>query len=358
MRQIRAWWHVFRAVGGGIRAGRQFDQICRFHILTTLDSIGFFKYLCDPRTYGEILSEFHFVQGGYTTELMSTLVSDPQHVLLLNDEHYANHPEFVLPNYQELIRKTDRRIRPMISLAEVLSQNILGRLRAEDVGVREYFEREDNRVVNMFHQILGVPIYSKFRSAVFAFLSKREQEWLYGKKLLDVGCGTGRETAEIWLRFGGDIQITAIDTVPSMVEMADQNFENILHEIDPNHPPVTESNRPIFETGNALDLPFDDNSFDCCFWAIMLHWTSNPRQVIKESARVVRPGGLVIGAQAYKPNVNPYLNLIIRSSRNSYGFTWKEDLLNWFKDQGLQVEMATPAGIFRAKSLSDSSLNN
>jgi ubiquinone/menaquinone biosynthesis C-methylase UbiE len=168
-----------------------------------------------------------------------------------------------------------------------------------------------------------------------------------------VGCGAGRETAEIWLRYGGDIQITAIDAVPRMVEVADRKFESHVREIAPNHPTITASNRPVFKTASAVDLPFDDNSFDCVFWAFILHWTSNPGKVISESARVTQPGGLIIGCQTYKPIVNPYFNLIVRSNRNSFGFTWKEDLINWFEESRLDVEIVTPAGIFIAKSKPD-----
>jgi ubiquinone/menaquinone biosynthesis C-methylase UbiE len=165
--------------------------------------------------------------------------------------------------------------------------------------------------------------------------------------LIEIGCGSGRETAEIWLHLGGESSITAVDPVTRMLELARNNFMDLLKEIDPTHPPVTEKNRPVFEEGSATRLPFDDNSFDASYWAFMLHWTADPKKAISEVVRVVRPGGLIFGSQILRPYVNQYLNLVVRSSRNSYGFFWREDYVKWFAEEGLEIDIATPAGIIR-----------
>jgi ubiquinone/menaquinone biosynthesis C-methylase UbiE len=147
----------------------------------------------------------------------------------------------------------------------------------------------------------------------------------------------------------GETQITAIDAVPGMLELAENQFVELVTMMDPDHPPITDTNRPIFKMGNAVELPFEDNQFDAVFYSIMLHWTSDPALAISEMVRVVRPGGLIFGAQSYKPYINPYLDLVIRSSRNSYGAFWKEDYYAWFKDCGQQLELVTPAGIARVR---------
>jgi ubiquinone/menaquinone biosynthesis C-methylase UbiE len=202
--------------------------------------------------------------------------------------------------------------------------------------------------VNTFNQLLSGNIYSTVRELCFDYLLPSERAWLQGKDLLEIGCGNGLETAELWLLSQGNVKITAIDTVPSMLELAKSQFESLIDKLQPGHPQLTDDNRPSFEQANAISLPYPDNSFDAVFWLLMLHWTSDPAQAIKEAVRVVKPGGLIFGSQPGKPHVNPYLNLVIRSSRDSYGFFWKEDFQHWMEDCGVELDLVPPVNIFRA----------
>jgi hypothetical protein len=65
---------------------------------------------------------------------------------------------------------------------------------------------------------------------------------------------------------------------------------------------------------------------------------------------VVKPGGLIFGAQPFKPTVNPYFNLMIRSNRNSFGFFWKEEYDRWYSEYGIDIEIGTMAGMFCARN--------
>lgn len=348
MKMIKVWWHILTSAGTGMRAGRQADQLFRYYVFKTLEDLGFFEYLRQPRTYGEILASFGFIDGSYTREIVETLVNDRVPSILENDGKYVTNVHFLRPSLTEVLTKTDPRIRPFITMAEGMSHNILDRLQADDVGFAEVMEREEYELLSKFDTVLGNHIYSSMRSAAFAYLGREYFKSLRGKHLLDCGCGSGRETAEIWLKFNGQIKITAIDPVPSMIKLAQEKFDSYLDELDPGHPPVTAENRPIFHVGNATQLDFLDNSFDACFWLFILHWTSSPRKVIHEAARVVRPGGVIFGAQPFKPEANPYFNLVIRSSRNSHGFFWREEYHHWWSEVGINIELATPAGMFRA----------
>ena len=356
MRKARAWWQIFRTIGGGMQAGRQLNALFRYSVLMSLEQVGLYKYLEEPKSYGEILSELNFVDGEYTREVFGTVVNDSNNVIILEGEHYVRNPEEPLPNYEELMKRTNPRIRPLMQVAENMSDDILGRLMDERVDLPEMFERNENKLVNMFHEVMGASVYSKVRLAVFNFLPRKEFHWLHGKKLLEVGCGSGRETAELWSIFGGDIRITAIDPVPSMIEMARENFSKMVKNVDPQHPPISSENTPVFEEGNAINLRYEDNTFEAGFFAIMLHWTSDPKKVIQELVRVVKPGGIILGSSSHKPYINPYVDLVIRSSRNSYGFCWKEEFINWFEEEGRRVELVTPAGIFRVINTPDDSL--
>jgi len=353
MGKLGAWWHVLACVGSGLRSGQQADTMFRFYVHQSLADIGFFEFLREPRTYGEILARFGFIDGEYTREVMDTLVKDPRHVLQLNEGHYGLHPQARFPSLDEILAKVDPRMRTFASLVEGLKENVLDRLREERIGIAELFERGEFSLVDRLNAFQGGSLYSRMRLGTLAVVSREERDWLKGKRLLDVGCGTGRETAELWLQFGGDIHITAIDPVPGMIEHADENFETLVDETSPQHPPVTPENRPIFKLASATQLPFEDNSFDATFWLLVLHWTSDPRRAISEAVRVVRPGGLHLSCNAFKPEAHPYTNLAIRGHRNSFGFFWREDFRRWFREQGVEADPVTPAGFTCARNRKD-----
>jgi ubiquinone/menaquinone biosynthesis C-methylase UbiE len=353
MGKLGAWWHLLSSVGPGLRGGRQADTMLRFYVHQSLADIGFFDYLREPRTYGEVLARFGFIDGEYTREVMDTLVKDPRHILLLNEGHYGLHPQARFLSLDQILAKVDPRIRPFASLAEGMKENVLDRLREERVGIAELFERGEISLVDRFNAFVGGNLYSRMRLGVLAMVSPEEKAWLKGKRLLDIGCGNGRETAELWLKFGGDIHITAIDPVPGMIEHAEENFETLVGETSPQHPPVTPENRPIFKLASATQLPFGDDSFDATFWLLVLHWTSDPRRAISEAVRVVRPGGLHLSCNAFQPEANPYTNLVIRGHRNSFGFFWREDFRRWFREQGVEADPVTPAGFTCARNRKD-----
>jgi len=167
------------------------------------------------------------------------------------------------------------------------------------------------------------------------------------KKLLEVGCGSGRETAEIWLKWKGNIHITGVDPVGSMLELARVSFPDFLDELNPSHPPLTDANRPVFEQFGATKLPYADNSFDAVYCGFVLHWTPDPAKAIAEIVRVLKPGGLVFGAQPVKPIANSYFDFVIRANENVSGFFWIEEMKRWFADQSVKVQVVTPMAIYK-----------
>jgi ubiquinone/menaquinone biosynthesis C-methylase UbiE len=346
LRLLKVWRLLLTNVGFGMRAGRQADQLFRYYTLKTLADIGFFDYLKEPRTYGQVLAEFEFADNAYTRELLKILATDKHNVIIEENDRYRRNPSQALPHLDATISRTDKRIHNFVLLAEGTARTVIPRLRNESVALSDTFEQEGRQFLTKFDKVLGNHIYSAMREAAFTYLKGEERDWLRGKTLLDVGCGSGRETAEIWLKLGGNIHITAIDAIPGMLELAERDFAIILKEINPAHPPLVDSNRPTFKLANATQLPFDDNSFDSLFWLFVLHWTSDPRKAISEAVRVVKPGGLIFGAQAFKPEANPYFDLIIRTNENCHGFFWREEYRHWFGEHGLEIDMATPAGVF------------
>ena len=350
MRALKVYWHILRSLGTALQAGRQADQIFRYYVIATLEELGVFQFLKETKEYGEILAKFGFTDNEYTKEVMGTLVNDSHNVIAEDSGKYLVNSEESLPSLDAVLERTTPQIRQFVLLAEGMTGNILRRMREDFIDFSDTFEEDDQQLLKKFNTVLNYKVYSSMRTAAFSYLKRKDREWLTGKELLDIGCGAGRETAELWAKFDGDISITAIDPVSSLIALAQEQFEPILKEINPDHAPLTESNRPVFREATAMNIPYENDSFDAAFFLFVLHWTADPRKVVEEMIRVVKPGGLMFGAQPFKPTVNPYFNLVIRSNRNSFGFFWKEEFERWFSNVGVDVEVGTMAGMFFARN--------
>ncbi|OIO28501.1 hypothetical protein COX86_00445 [Candidatus Micrarchaeota archaeon CG_4_10_14_0_2_um_filter_60_11] len=101
-----------------------------------------------------------------------------------------------------------------------------------------------------------------------------------GKSVLDVATGTGR--ISVYLAKKG-AKVTALDLTPEMMAKAKGKARRERVKIR-------------FVEGNALRLPFRDDSFDRVISIRFLHLLSrkDERRVIEEMTRVLKPGGLLI----------------------------------------------------------------
>ena len=100
-----------------------------------------------------------------------------------------------------------------------------------------------------------------------------------GMSVLDIGSGIGGTARHIATRTGANV--TGIDLTAEFVETA--TALSAMSGL---------SDRTRFEVGSALDLPFDDRTFD---HATLIHVGMNipdKARLMAEAARVVRPGGL------------------------------------------------------------------
>lgn len=101
-----------------------------------------------------------------------------------------------------------------------------------------------------------------------------------GDNILDLGCGNGR-----LVKLFKDLRInyTGIDISPNLINEAKQDFG--------------ENSKQKFMIGNALDLPFEDNSFDKVYSIAFLHHIPSKKmriQVMDEIKRVLKPDGLLL----------------------------------------------------------------
>ena len=95
-----------------------------------------------------------------------------------------------------------------------------------------------------------------------------------GERVLDVGCGTGVLTREAADRVGPTGHVAGLDLNQSMLTVA----EEMRPEIE-------------WRLGDAVDLPFDNASFDIVVSQFMLMFVPDGVAALKEMWRVLSPAG-------------------------------------------------------------------
>ena len=114
---------------------------------------------------------------------------------------------------------------------------------------------------------------------------EREARQLEGKHLLEIGCGMGYDSLEFLKR---GVRVTAIDLTESAVQLTKAHFD------------VAGVKAQNVQVGNALSLPFADNTFDAVWSNGVLHATSDTPRAIAEARRVLKPGGRAIISHFYR----------------------------------------------------------
>ena len=109
--------------------------------------------------------------------------------------------------------------------------------------------------------------------------------------VLDVCCGTGKLSLSLAKYLGADGQIIGLDFSESMLLEAKQNIQK-----SPYQQKIT------LIQGNALKLPFAENSFDCTTIGFGLRNVSDIKSTLEEMYRVTKPGGTVLSLDLSKPN--------------------------------------------------------
>lgn len=114
---------------------------------------------------------------------------------------------------------------------------------------------------------------------------EREAAILKGKHLLEAGCGMGYDSLEFLKR---GVRVTATDLTPNAVELTRRHFE------------IERVQAEDVRTANVLDLPFADNTFDAVWANGVLHATGDTARAIRETRRVLKPGGRAIISHFYR----------------------------------------------------------
>jgi demethylmenaquinone methyltransferase/2-methoxy-6-polyprenyl-1,4-benzoquinol methylase len=162
-----------------------------------------------------------------------------------------------------------------------------------------------------------------------------------GARVLDVACGTG--DLSLVLADAGRARVVGLDFCRPMLEIARRKAE-------------ADSRAVPFVEGDALRLPFADETFDVVTIAFGLRNLAGVLEGLRELRRILRPGGrvavlefsspVVPGFRAlfrfYFTRVLPRIGGLVSGSRGAYEYL--PDSVSRFPDQKRLAELMREAG--------------
>lgn len=122
--------------------------------------------------------------------------------------------------------------------------------------------------------------YERYVGRWSAPTAERFLDWLdapLGAAWADVGCGTGALASVILARCS-PLLVAGVDASAGFVEVARQRLADLRVRID---------------VGDATRLPWPEAAFDVAASGLVLNFVADPAAMVREMARVTRPGGLV-----------------------------------------------------------------
>ncbi|TMD95007.1 MAG: bifunctional demethylmenaquinone methyltransferase/2-methoxy-6-polyprenyl-1,4-benzoquinol methylase UbiE [Chloroflexi bacterium] len=153
----------------------------------------------------------------------------------------------------------------------------------DPAAVRSMFDRIARRY-DRVNTVLSLGTDSGWRRR-----AARETGLRPGGSAVDVACGSGKLTAELAKIAGPAGRVVGVDFSPQMLEVARRA-----------HPGLE------FLEGDALNLQFDDASFDASTIAFGLRNLADPVRGMREMLRVVRPGGRAVVLEFVRPPRGPF----------------------------------------------------
>ena len=167
----------------------------------------------------------------------------------------------------------------------------------------------------------------------------RETGLAAGGSALDVACGSGKLTQELAKLAGPHGRVTGIDFSPQMLEVARRD-----------HPGLE------FREGDALNLPFEDATFDAATIAFGLRNLADPVRGLREMLRVVKPSGRAVVLEFVRPPRGPvggayrlYLRTVLPAvggliSGDAAAYRYLSDTIDSYRTPGELGDMAMRAG--------------
>jgi demethylmenaquinone methyltransferase/2-methoxy-6-polyprenyl-1,4-benzoquinol methylase len=169
-------------------------------------------------------------------------------------------------------------------------------------GKKNMQESKEQRVHNVFEKISDN--YDKMNSVIsFQQHIKWRKDTMKkmnvqpGSKALDVCCGTADWTIALAEAVGPTGEVTGLDFSQNMLNVGIEKVKDLgLNQVKLIH-------------GNAMELPFPDNSFDYVTIGFGLRNVPDYLQVLKEMHRVVKPGGIAVCLETSQPTLIGYKQL-------------------------------------------------
>ncbi|WP_077618606.1 demethylmenaquinone methyltransferase [Bacillus sinesaloumensis] len=166
-----------------------------------------------------------------------------------------------------------------------------------------------------------------------------------GASALDLCCGTADWTIALADAVGSTGKVVGLDFSKNMLKIGQEKVDKLrLNQVELIH-------------GNAMELPFEDNSFDYVTIGFGLRNVPDYLTVLKEMQRVVKPGGKVVCLETSQPTmlgfrqlyffyfrfIMPVFGKLFAKSYQEYSwlqesardFPGMKELANMFREAGL-----------------------
>ena len=128
---------------------------------------------------------------------------------------------------------------------------------------------------DVMNDLMSVGIHRLWKDAMMDWLAPRP-----GQKLLDVAGGTGDVAFRFLKRAGAGASATVLDMTESMLLAGQQRADA-----------DSLSNALTWVVGDAMALPFPDNTFDTYTISFGIRNVTRIPDALREAHRVLRPGG-------------------------------------------------------------------
>lgn len=207
--------------------------------------------------------------------------------------------------------------------------------------VHGVFSRVASRY-DVMNDLMSVGIHRIWKNAMMDWLAPRN-----GQRLLDVAGGTG------------DIAFRFLDRAPGAQVTVCDMTESMLIEGRKRAEAARRADRLSWVTGDAMALPFADNSFDRYTISFGIRNVTRIPDALAEAFRVLRPGGRLMVLEfsqlpvpamqwaydRYSFNVIPPLGQLVANDRDSYQYLVES--IRRFPDQETFAGMIREAGFAR-----------
>ncbi|WHY54917.1 demethylmenaquinone methyltransferase [Peribacillus simplex] len=136
------------------------------------------------------------------------------------------------------------------------------------------------------NSLISFKQHLKWRKATMAIMNVPK-----GAHALDVCCGTADWTIALANEVGPEGKVVGLDFSKNMLKIGEQKVNELnLDQVSLMH-------------GNAMELPFEDNSFDYVTIGFGLRNVPDYMKVLKELNRVAKPGGMVVCLDTSQPTM-------------------------------------------------------